>query len=252
MLSVAMLFQALFFDLFNTLVHFDYGRLPQVEYRGRRIQTTTLQVWEDLRRHAGLTAEYDDFLDAFFDASRRIERKKAGGREYPSKQRFEMVRRRLGLSDQSVTSRMVEIHMEQMLGMMYLPPENLALLESLKGTPKVLASNFDHAATARRALCKFGLDEHLERIFISEEVGWRKPSPRFFQEIIDGSGYRPGDSLFVGDDPDADCRGAGRAGFHVAWLRDERHRSTESPEPPPRWTLRRLGGLKEIISVGRP
>ncbi|HSR69511.1 MAG TPA: HAD family hydrolase [Acidobacteriota bacterium] len=236
--------QAVFFDLFNTLLHFDYERLPLVDHRGLARRTTMLKVHRELTREWGLTHTLSAFLEAFDEATREMYRLKGGGREYPSLARFELLRQRLGLADKAVSERMVEVHMEGMYSMMHRPPEHLEMLQQLQGVPKVLASNFDHAPTARRALKAFGLEAHLDHIFISDEVGWRKPAPQFFQAICRQSGFEPSRCVFVGDDPEADAGGAGRAGFQVAWLRDGR---SLTPSPAPRWTLERVTDLPAIL-----
>lgn len=236
---------AIFFDLFNTLLHFDFEKLPAVDHRGQVRRTTMVEVHRELTRAWGLTETLTSFLEAFDEASREMEQLKAGGREYPSRERFERLRRKLGLQDAAVTEIMVRVHMEGMFSMMYRPAENLDVLERLRGIPKALASNFDHAPTAKRALKAFGLEPHLDHVFISDEVGWRKPAPQFFQAICRDSGFDPSRCLFVGDDLEADVVGAARAGFQVAWLRAGR---SAVPVPEPRWTIKRLVEVLPLVS----
>ncbi len=236
-------YEAIFFDLFGTLVDFDSEKLEEVEFEGGRIRTTTPRIYEAVDRGWNLRLGFSQFLDLFFDASRRIEAKKAGGREFPSECRFELIRKKLGIQDPAATELMVQCHMDEMFKSMVPSPGGRDLLESI-AERKMLASNFDHPPTVRRVLRAFKLDSFIEMEFVSADVGWRKPSPRFFQHACEESRVRPGRCLFVGDDPVADCEGAGRAGFQVAWLN---RGSTAQPDPPPGLIVSSLHELQRIL-----
>lgn len=243
-----MRFEAIYFDLFNTLVHFDYTCLSEIEHRGKRFRTTMVAVTERLRRDWGVKIEAAEVFDAFLASSREMQSRKAGGREFPSRMRFELLARQLGIQDPACVESMVATHMEGMFRMMSIDPHAIETLDSLGDLPKILGSNFDHAPTARKALQSFGIGRRLDAAFISDEVGWRKPSPRFFQTMIEGTGHDPARCLFVGDDPVADAAGAARAGFQVAWLR--RGEDAALPTPEPRWTLESLAQVPAL--VGHP
>lgn len=74
-----------------------------------------------------------------------------------------------------------------------------------------MASNFDARLRGVVAgLPELGLLRHL---VISSEVGWRKPAPEFFREVVARAAVAPAHILFVGDDPINDDEGARRAGL---------------------------------------
>ena len=81
--------------------------------------------------------------------------------------------------------------MDEMFRIMHFPDHKKALLDQLPDIPLILVSNFDHALTVRRALRKFGLEERFEAIFISDEVGWRKPRDDFFKLVLKETQYSP-------------------------------------------------------------
>jgi putative hydrolase of the HAD superfamily len=93
------------------------------------------------------------------------------------------------------------------------------VLQALRGAGYQvgLASNFDHRlrglAGARPELAGVG------HIVISSEVGWKKPSPRFFARLSERTGLAPREVLIVGDDVDNDVVGA-RAAAMLALLFD--------------------------------
>lgn len=74
-----------------------------------------------------------------------------------------------------------------------------------------LASNFD---ARLHSVC----DGHPELAAIglrvvSSEIGYRKPSGRFFRVLVEATGCRPHEVLMVGDDETSDLRGARAAGL---------------------------------------
>jgi len=65
---------------------------------------------------------------------------------------------------------------------------------------------------------RLGIRQLLSAILISAEVGIEKPDPRIFQIGCQRLGSRPNRTLFVGDHPTLDIRGAKDAGLSTAWM----------------------------------
>jgi putative hydrolase of the HAD superfamily len=79
-----------------------------------------------------------------------------------------------------------------------------------------VASNYDaRLHSVLRGLPQFRRVQH---VIISSEVGWRKPAPQFFRALCVRVGLRPGEMLFVGDDPVNDYGGATAAGLSAALI----------------------------------
>lgn len=238
-------FQAIYFDLFNTLLHFDFSLLPEVQFEGMNLRTTTVEIYRRLQAQFDFSFSYEHFLKEFLESKKVInERIARDYREYTCLARCRIVCEGLEIEAEGAAELMVEAHMEEMFRMMYLPEENREVLDQLSDFPLILVSNFDHAPTARRALRKFSLEERFEEIFISDEVGWRKPGEKIFQTVLEDSRYLPAECLYVGDDPDADVRGAGRQGFQVAWLAQK---ASSPPSIAPRWVIQELSEVLEIV-----
>jgi HAD superfamily hydrolase (TIGR01549 family) len=70
--------------------------------------------------------------------------------------------------------------------------------------------------TAKAALDSFGLDAHL--ITTSSELGVDKPSPDFFQKILELGGVRPDETAYVGDRVDNDVIPAQAAGMTAVFV----------------------------------
>jgi putative hydrolase of the HAD superfamily len=70
----------------------------------------------------------------------------------------------------------------------------------------------------RRILAGHGLLRYFDAagIAYSDEVGFRKPDPRIFLRSLQALGVEPGRALHVGDNPEADVRGAKSLGMRAA------------------------------------
>lgn len=71
-----------------------------------------------------------------------------------------------------------------------------------------LLSNFTYGPVIHKSLKKIGIRQHFDAIIVSEEVGWRKPSPVIFQDMLLRLGVANDEVLFIGDSPLEDIKGA--------------------------------------------
>lgn len=71
-----------------------------------------------------------------------------------------------------------------------------------------LLSNFTYGPVIHKSLKKIGIHGHFDAIIVSEEVGWRKPSPVIFQDMLLRLGVAKNEALFIGDSPLEDIKGA--------------------------------------------
>lgn len=123
-----------------------------------------------------------------------------------------------------------------------IEPGAREVLQRLSQSGRVvgLASNFDH----RLRTVVEGLTElpSLPYLFISSEVGWKKPAREFFEHLTTVLNLSPSEILFVGDDAENDYEGARRAGMQ-ALLFDPKA-GTDHPE-----RISRLEGLFSRIAL---
>jgi putative hydrolase of the HAD superfamily len=71
-----------------------------------------------------------------------------------------------------------------------------------------------------RATC---LESHFDAVIVSEAVGLRKPDPEIFLLALEQLGAEPDEAVFVGDDPNADIRGAHAVGMRAVWVASRYH-----------------------------
>ena len=84
-------------------------------------------------------------------------------------------------------------------------------------------------------------------VVVSREVGIAKPDPRIFAIALDRLGVAASDSVFVGDNPKTDIKGARAAGIKAIWLNRD-----NSPQPDgiaPDGTIHSLSELHDALAT---
>ncbi|HEX7011453.1 MAG TPA: HAD family hydrolase [Steroidobacteraceae bacterium] len=77
-----------------------------------------------------------------------------------------------------------------------------------------------------------GIAHYFERSVAARQVGALKPDPVLFHKAIEGTGLKPEEVVYVGDDPELDVEGARRAGMQAIWMNRERVEWPAALEPP--------------------
>jgi len=97
-------------------------------------------------------------------------------------------------------------------------PDVLPTFEALRarGLRLGLISNWDVRLDA--ILKGLGLDEWLDHVVISHQVGVEKPHPAIFRRALALCGLKPGQALHVGDSYAEDVVGARAIGMRAVWL----------------------------------
>jgi FMN hydrolase / 5-amino-6-(5-phospho-D-ribitylamino)uracil phosphatase len=67
-------------------------------------------------------------------------------------------------------------------------------------------------------LGRIGLARHFEAMLHAAELGCAKPDPRSYARLAEVLTLRPGEILFVGDEPHADVVGPRAAGMQTVWV----------------------------------
>ena len=234
-------------DLFDTLVHFNYERLPRVHWLGRTLPSTAPVLLPLLTpQRPELTAE--EILGAMIQASTTLKTRGPLHREFPSSERMGVMLEVLGLPrDMNLEVALGRAHTSLLCEVVHFPPEYRGLLVDLRRRgPVVLVSNFDHAESCRRMLSRLEMDGLFDDVVISEEVGWRKPHPDIFTRALAGAGVEPSRALFVGDNLDADVWGAHHAGIPAVWI-NAKGRSLPSDLPGGTQVIQTFNQLRDII-----
>lgn len=120
------------------------------------------------------------------------------------------------------------------------------LLDRLKGKTKIgiITNGFTELQTIR--LKRTGLNDHIDLLVVSEEVGIAKPHPAIFDHAIEKMGFPHREHvLMVGDNPESDILGAINAGIHSCWV--NRHDKKSPAGILPHFEVSSLGELELIL-----
>jgi putative hydrolase of the HAD superfamily len=249
-----MQFEAVVFDLFDTLVDLHYGKFPVEDYGGRSVPPTARALHGAVVERAPV--EFGGFLDALLavDAEFR-ETRYVQGLELPTEERFASVLERLGVSDGELSGRMTEIHMGAIHGLTAVPSHHGEVLEELGQSVRLgLCSNFSHSPTALRILEEADFRRHFHSVAISDAVGIRKPREEIFAAVLADLDVAPESVLHVGDSLRADVAGGAAAGLATVWITrriaDPERRLREHTGVPPDFVVTDLAEIPQLLARG--
>ena len=77
------------------------------------------------------------------------------------------------------------------------------------------------AVWQQRKIDSLGIADYFGVILISEAEGVRKPHPEIFRRAVDTLGVSAEEAVMVGDNPEADIRGAKSFGMKAVWKQDD-------------------------------
>ena len=96
--------------------------------------------------------------------------------------------------------------------------DSLNLVKSLHGKVKQYVVSNGTVVAQTRKLERSGLGRWMDGIFLSEQLGAEKPSPRFFEQVFAALPDIPKeDMLIVGDSLTSDMQGGNNAGIRCCW-----------------------------------
>ncbi len=96
--------------------------------------------------------------------------------------------------------------------------ETLINLKQQKYLLGIVTNGLGHIQN--RSLKGLGIRDYFDVILISEIEQVRKPQPEIFQRAINRLGVTAQDSVFIGDHPEADIKGAKNVGMKAIWKRN--------------------------------
>lgn len=222
-------FDIVFFDLGSTLLYFD-SDWSQVLLTSYRAMLDSLEL-------SGLTMDDDLFLATIHErlAEYRIERN-IGFVENTTESVLRDVLVELGCP--SVPAPVVRRALDAMYAVSQrhwkLEEDALPTLKTLHlaGYRMGLISNAGDAKDVLTLVDRHRLRPYLEHIFISAEVGVRKPHPRIFHLALEAFHARPDQAVMVGDLLESDILGAYNSGIASVWINRRAKQPQNNPITP--------------------
>lgn len=99
-----------------------------------------------------------------------------------------------------------------------LYPETVSVLENLRSDGYHLGVISNNHEGLLKVLAYLGLDQLLETVTYSQEIGAEKPDPKVFTKALERAHCVPSDALHVGASLPRDVEGARRCGLQAVWL----------------------------------
>jgi HAD superfamily hydrolase (TIGR01549 family) len=110
-----------------------------------------------------------------------------------------------------------------------LEEDALSTLEKLEtdGYRMGIISNAGDDQDVQQLARRFGIDRFFDFILTSAACSYRKPHKRIFELALSNWYFLPSEAVMVGDNLDADVRGAQSVGLFAVWLRRRAGERTE-------------------------
>ena len=160
-------------------------------------------------------------------------------------ERFDILFSELGLSD--IPSEMAQASYEYLLGIgHYFIDGAEELLEALKDKYELYIVSNGNASVQDRRLKSAGIIPYFKDIFISERVGFNKPSAEFFEACFERiPGFEKDKAVIVGDRLSSDILGGINAGVRTCWFNPR----GDAPDPdiPADYEIKHLGELPALL-----
>jgi putative hydrolase of the HAD superfamily len=127
-----------------------------------------------------------------------------------------------GIDDPALARTLSMIYVNERREKHLLFEDSLPFLRAVKESPRAAALLSNGSPDLQRLkIEKSGLGEYFSDIFISGELGWRKPQREIFDHCLDALGWEPEETVMIGDSLKSDIQGARNSGISSIWINRE-------------------------------
>lgn len=127
-----------------------------------------------------------------------------------------------------------------------------SVLQTLADRYKIgLISNFTHAPVIYAGLRKLEINDYFNVVLVSDAIGWRKPSSVIFREATRRLRVEAERTVFVGDTPLEDIRGANNASMKSVFIPSQFNTADDmrNADVQPDRYVEKLEDLFEIFNI---
>lgn len=122
----------------------------------------------------------------------------------------------------------------------------LEIIKAQKKNYQIIIVTNGTAIAQKKKLERSGLDKIADNIFISEEVGYEKPSIHFFERVIAEAGIDDvSQAVIIGDSLTSDIQGGVNAGIDTCWYNPKE--DVNDTKLNPTYIIKNLHELCEIV-----
>ena len=159
--------------------------------------------------------------------------------------RFGLLFEELGVSVDKVA---VARNYERLLGIghWYLPGSEETVKQVLFGKYRLFLASNGTASVQHGRMTSAGLYPYFERVFVSQEIGFNKPSREYFDRCFARiPGFDPSRAMIVGDSLTSDILGGINAGIQTCWVNPGHKTAPEHIRPD--YQIERLADLPALL-----
>jgi putative hydrolase of the HAD superfamily len=136
------------------------------------------------------------------------------------------------------------IHWETMLQNMRIYPDAAETLAKLGEKYELTMITNGATELQREKIRRLGIENSLNEVIVSQELGHHKPSKEIFMEMTRRVGCKPEEITYIGNNYRKDIVGAHEAGWNTIWV----NRHEETPDTViPEHTVKELHELLEFL-----
>lgn len=227
-------YKHLFFDLDNTL--WDFKANAREAFYEIFENLNLLDRIPDFNRFLEIYEKYNEHLWTEY-------RKGKVKKDHMRIERIVLTFSELGIVDEELTRLVGDLYVQnapRKTNLFPLVHETLLYL-STKYKLYILTNGFAEVQVQKINNC--GLKPYFSKLFMAEMVGYQKPDRRFFEYAIKSVHAHKHECLMVGDDPDADIRGAYNAGVDQVYFNTGQKPCAIEPT----WKIDSIASLMEIL-----
>ena len=199
------------FDLDRTLWDFE-----------RNATETFREIYTKYRLHF-LFDSFDSFLHIYKtinDELWQLYRESKVTKEVLRYKRFSDTLKAVGYEDGELAKKIGDDYVYNSPQQKILFPHSHEILSYLQNKYKLYIITNGFKEVQKIKMINTGLEPFFLDVFISEEIGFQKPSPEIFDYVLKKIKATPSECLMVGDDPEVDIAGAAQANIdQVLFLR---------------------------------
>src|SRR5699024_10972519 len=96
-----------------------------------------------------------------------------------------------------------------------------------------------------------GIEDNVNYLSTSETVGYRKPHPKIFEDMLTQLGTKPEETMYVGDDPLNDVAPARAMGMISVWLNEDNENDLTPLTEEVDFTIKTTEELLSILSISK-
>lgn len=211
-------YKSLFFDLDHTLW----------DYETNAAETLT-ELYDDYQLEKFLNSGCRHFIEVFFEANDRLWDQYDRGLIHKSVirlDRFNQIFKEFGVVNEGLAHNINEAFVKNCPHKTNTVPGAIDLLEELKPnwSVHIITNGFKEVQWIK--LNKSGLSKYVDQVFISEELGVKKPDPVFFSKALRATKSQIRESLVIGDNLNTDIKGARESGIDHVYYNPKRKNHT--------------------------